>query len=160
MGNYRRRCISKNYYQRLIESARSYWWRWLAVTICYVAPFTSFSKNEALPDGTKPPVWFALDDSPPLVFFAGIWTQWTSARKVREGETMNDIFAFLTTEPNAMVAPIHPKAMPVILITSDEIEQWMTAPTSEALALQRPLLDDALRIMARKRKQDSADALL
>jgi putative SOS response-associated peptidase YedK len=33
----------------------------------------------------------------------------------REGETENDLFAFLTTEPNAVVAPIHPKAMPVIL---------------------------------------------
>jgi hypothetical protein len=28
-----------------------------------------------------------------------------SVRKVREGETTNDLFAFLTTEPNAVVAP-------------------------------------------------------
>ena len=26
--------------------------------------------------------------------FAGIWTNWTSVRKVQEGETTNDIFAF------------------------------------------------------------------
>jgi len=25
-------------------------------------------------------------------FFAGIWTRWTSVRKVREGETTNDPF--------------------------------------------------------------------
>ena len=31
-------------------------------------------------------------------FFAGIWTRWTSVRKVREGETTNDLFAFLTTD--------------------------------------------------------------
>ena len=27
-------------------------------------------------------------------------------RKVKAGETTNDLFAFLTTEPNAIVAPI------------------------------------------------------
>jgi putative SOS response-associated peptidase YedK len=36
-------------------------------------------------------------------------------RKVKEGETTNDLFGFLTTEPNAEVGAIHPKAMPVIL---------------------------------------------
>ena len=81
-------------------------------------PFTSFLRNEVLPDGSRPPVWFALDESRPLAFFAGIWTRWTSVRKVKEGETTNDLFAFLTTDPNAVVAPIHPKAMPVILTTA------------------------------------------
>jgi putative SOS response-associated peptidase YedK len=33
---------------------------------------------------------------------------------VKEGETTNDIFAFLTTEPNKEVAAIHPKAMPAL----------------------------------------------
>jgi putative SOS response-associated peptidase YedK len=46
-------------------------------------------------------------------------------RKVKEGETTNDLFAFLTTEPNAIIAPIHAKAMPVILTTQDEIDVWM-----------------------------------
>jgi hypothetical protein len=37
-----------------------------------VVPFTSFSENEALPDGTHPPVWFAFDETRPLyAFFAG-----------------------------------------------------------------------------------------
>src|SRR5271157_740318 len=31
-------------------------------------------------------------------------------------------FAFLTTEPNAVVAPIHARAMPVILTTQEEID--------------------------------------
>jgi putative SOS response-associated peptidase YedK len=75
-------------------------------------------------------------------------------RKVKEGETTNDIFAFLTTEPNATVAPIHPKAMPVILTSADEIERWMTAPSGEAMELQRPLPDGALRIVARGRRDD------
>ena len=100
------------------------------------------------------PIWFAFDESRTLAFFAGIWTRWKSIRKVKEGETENDLFAFLTTEPNAVVAPIHPKAMPVILTAREEVEQWLTAPPNDALALQRPLPDDALRIVARGTKED------
>jgi len=61
---------------------------------------------------------------------------------------------FLTTEPNAIVAPIHAKAMPVILTTQEEVDLWMTAPGKDALTLQRPLPDNALRIVARGQKQD------
>ena len=49
-------------------------------------------------------------------------------------------FGFLTTEANAFVAPVHPKAMPVILRTEEECETWMTAPAQEALQLQRRCL--------------------
>ena len=46
-----------------------------------------------------------------------------------------------------MVAPAHAKAMPVILTVPDEVDQWLHADAPEALALQRPLRDDALRIV-------------
>lgn len=66
---------------------------------------------------------------------------------MKEGETTNDLFAFLTTEPNAEVGGVHPKAMPVILRTSEEIDRCMTAPAEEISNLQRPLPDGALRIV-------------
>ena len=91
-----------------------HWRRWLGPESRCVVPFTSFSENEALPDGSRPPVWFSLDETRPLAFLAGIWTRWTSVRNVKEGETTNDLFAFLTTEPNAVIAPNHPKAIPAI----------------------------------------------
>ncbi len=72
-----------------------HWRRWLGVEFRCVVPFSSFSENEILPDGSRPPVWFAFDDSRPLAFFAGMWTRWTSVRKVKEGETTNDLFGFL-----------------------------------------------------------------
>jgi putative SOS response-associated peptidase YedK len=131
-----------------------HWRRWLGVENRCVVPFTSFAENELRPDGSRPPAWFALDENRPLAFFAGIWTRWTSVRKVKEGETTNDLFAFLTTEPNAIVAPIHTKAMPVILRTQEEVDLWMTASGKDALMLQRPLPDNALRIVARGQKQD------
>ena len=44
--------------------------------------------------------------------------------------------------------------MPVILTTPAEIDLWLLADASEALALQRPLPDDALRIVASGEKED------
>jgi putative SOS response-associated peptidase YedK len=131
-----------------------HWRAWLGPEHRCVVPFTSFAENEVLPDGRRPPVWFALDETRPLAFFAGLWTRWTSVRKLKEGEVTADLFGFLTTEPNAVVGAVHPKAMPVILTTEDEVERWLTAPAREALELQRPHPDDALRVVARGSKED------
>src|ERR1700722_12150763 len=125
-----------------------HWRRWLGNEHPSGVPFTSFSENEALPDGKKPPVWFAFDETRPLAFFAGLWTNWTSVRKVKEGETTNDLFGFLTTTANDVVAPVHPKAMPVILTEPAGIETWLTAPFAQALKLRRPLPGRALKIVA------------
>lgn len=128
-----------------------HWKRWLGVESRCVVPFTSFSEFNKAAGGD---IWFALDASRPLAVFAGIWTNWTSVRKIKEGETTNDLFAFLTTEPNAEVGVIHPKAMPVILTKPEEIEAWLTAPTEDALKLQRPLTDGSLNIVAKGVKKD------
>ena len=61
----------------------------------------------------------------------------------------HELFGFLTTEANAVVAPIHPKAMPVILTTPAEVDAWLTADAPKALGLQRPLGDNVLRIVAK-----------
>jgi putative SOS response-associated peptidase YedK len=92
----------------------------LAAECRCVVPFTSFSENEALADGSHPPVRFARSDDRPLAFFAGIYIEnWTSVRKAKTGVETADVYAFLTTEPNAAeVRPVHPKAMPVILATA------------------------------------------
>ena len=133
------------------NTSSKHWKRWLGVENRCVVPFTSFSEFNRDAGGD---IWFALDETRPLAVFAGIWANWTSVRKVREGETTNNLFGFLTTEPNDIVAPIHPKAMPVILTTQDEIETWLMAPTEEALKLQRPLPDGVLKIVAKGTKKD------
>ena len=78
------------------NTSSKYWTRWLAVQNRCVVPFTSFSEFNKTEGGD---IWFALGDDRPLAVFAGIWTNWKSVRKVKEGETTNDLCGFLTTEP-------------------------------------------------------------
>jgi putative SOS response-associated peptidase YedK len=139
-----------------VRNVKSPYWRgWLKPEWRVVVPATSFAEYE----DTKPrktPVWFALDETRPLFCFAGIWRPWTGVRKKTEGGIEHRLFSFLTCQANGVVAPIHPKAMPVILTTQDEINTWMTSPAEVALQLQRPLPDDALTIVARGERKDEA----
>lgn len=124
-----------------------HWRRWLGVENRCVVPSTSFCEWTG-DKGAKRKVWFALDETKPLYFFAGVWTAWHGTRKKSEGDRDHELFGFLTCEPNEVVKPIHEKAMPVILRTQAEVDHWMTAPAAEALQLQRPLQDDQLVILA------------
>lgn len=131
-----------------------HWRRWLGPANRCIVPLTSFWEYETGPEGKKAPVWFALGEDRPLACFAGIWTTWTSVRKAKEAEVTCDLYAFLTTEANAEVAPIHPKAMPVILINEEEVDVWLNAPAQVAMELQRPLANGKLMIVAESDRQD------
>ena len=50
----------------------------------------------------------------------------------RIAATPHDVYGFLTRSPNAVVGPIYPKAMPVILMTDAERDVWMRAPRDAA----------------------------
>ena len=102
---------------------------------------------------------FDFDESRPLAFFAGIWARWTSVRKVKEGPVRADLFGFLTSAPNAEVAVIHPKAMPVILTAPAEWETWLDAPWSKLKALPRPLRHGSLRVVLRGEKEYFGETL-
>ena len=136
------------------NTGSGYWRAWMQPAYRCLVPVTAFCEYAS----GKPavPHWFALDDSRPLFAFAGLWRPWTGTRgtKADPAEGEHKLFAFLTCEPNAIVQPIHPKAMPVILTTPEECDAWLTAPIPEALTLQRPLPDGLLRIVARGDKQD------
>ena len=143
-----------------IRNVTSPHWRgWLGARNRCVVPATSFCEYA----DTKPrktPIWFALGEDRPLFAFAGLWTRWRGVRGPKsaavEGE--HELYGILTTAANAVVAPIHPKAMPVILTTAAEADLWLEGQTPAALELQRPLPDEALAIVAKGEKEDGAAA--
>ncbi|MBB1493195.1 SOS response-associated peptidase [Paracoccus sp. MC1854] len=121
-----------------------HWRRWLGPANRCLVPLTAFAERRGKGQGNQ---WFAPADGRPAAF-AGIHVPgWTSVRKVKDGATTDDLFAFLTTTPNAEVASVHPKAMPVILTEPAEWLTWMSAPWSEARLLQRPLVDGTLELL-------------
>jgi len=89
-----------------------------------LVPFTEFAEPK-IGQGREE-WWFTINEAP-VSCFAGIW---------RPSEIGN-VFAFLTCEPNPLVAPLHPKAMPVILHPED-YQTWLTAEGDAARALARP----------------------
>jgi putative SOS response-associated peptidase YedK len=131
-----------------------HWTRWFGVQHRCLVPVTTFAEPDPKsqqPGGNVPNAWFARNEEKSLMFFAGIHVpQWQSVRKVKDGIAADDLYGFLTTDPNDLVKPVHEKAMPVLLLTAEETEVWMNAPWDEARELVVPLPDDALIISSRE----------
>ena len=66
---------------------------------------------------------------------AGIWRFSESSAR----------FAFLTCEPNPLVAPLHPKAMPVILHEED-YERWLGGEAEDACSLAVPFPSQLMQV--------------
>lgn len=88
-----------------------------------LVPFTSFAEPKI--GAGREEHWFTVNSQPSA--FAGIW---------RPSEAGN-VFAFLTCEPNPLVAELHPKAMPVILHRED-FDRWLTGEYVDACGMAVP----------------------
>lgn len=133
-----------------IRNLQSRWWRdvnrpyLLEPEYRCLVPFTAFAEP------VRDPTWFSVPDKE-VAFFAGIWRPWSGERlapvegKTRRARQQGDwsLFAFLTTEANDIVRPVHEKAMPVILHDLTECREWLGGG-EVSLRLQRPLFADEL----------------
>jgi putative SOS response-associated peptidase YedK len=98
-----------------------------------IIPLTEFCEftpeKHDLEDG-KPPLkgemWFGVPDQP-VFAVAGFWQRTT------EGNG----FTMVTCDPNALVAPIHPKAMITVLRTGN-VDTWLRGSYDEIVTLQTP----------------------
>jgi putative SOS response-associated peptidase YedK len=99
-----------------------------------LVPANSFAEYAPEPNPKetrkKDVVWFALNDVRPLTPFVGIWTEFKGDRGTKSKPIPGPhlVYGFLTTAPNAVVEPIHPKAMPVILTAPEEYDVRMRVP--------------------------------
>lgn len=132
----------------------NYWREWLGKDNRCLVPLTSFAEYSPEPDPVtkkKDVIWFALSDNRPPFAFAGIWRPWSGSRGSKKNPIIGDhlLYSILTTAANEVVAPIHPKAMPVILADPATWDIWLNGSVEEALKLQRPAPADVIKIVAR-----------
>jgi len=93
------------------------------------------------PKGVKPATWhwFALKGAEPRPLFAfpGVWTRYRGPLKKDGAPVEQEVFAFMTTEPNALTASINHERMPVLITDPADFDTWLSAPPQEAFRLAR-----------------------
>jgi putative SOS response-associated peptidase YedK len=79
-------------------------------------------------------MWFQVTDQP-VFAVAGFW------QHTKEGTG----FTMVTCDPNALVAPIHPKAM-ITILKPAEFARWLTGSFDEVVDLQKPYAADLMSV--------------
>ena len=112
-----------------------------------LVPATAFCEPREIKPATWH--WFALTggEPRPLFAFAGIWRRWQGPLEKDGPPVETDVFAFMTTTPNALVATINHERMPVLLDRPEQFETWLEGTPDEAFALAREYAPDAMRIV-------------
>lgn len=107
-----------------------------------LVPLTEFCEftpdSHDLGDGKRPlkgEMWFQVIDQP-VFAVAGFW------QRTKEGKG----FTMVTCDPNALVEPIHPKAM-ITILDPDDVDTWLRGSYDEIVALQQPY--DPLKMKVR-----------
>lgn len=124
----------------------SFWRESFELRRCLV-PVSSFAEPREVAPATWH--WFALngDEPRPLFAFAGIWRHWKGPLK-KDGPLVEiDVYSFMTTMPNTLVATINHERMPVLLATDEARDTWLKGTPAAAFSLARPYPSEAMRIV-------------
>ena len=76
-----------------------------------------------------------------------MWRRWRGPLKKGGPAVDLDVYAFLTTLPNALVATVNHERMPVLLTQEDEFEAWLNGSPHEALQLVASGETERMRIV-------------
>src|SRR5262249_17819679 len=116
------------------------------------------------PNGDVKPAtwhWFALrgSDDRPMFAFPGIWRRYQGPIK-KDGPNVDiEVYAFLTTTPNKLVATINHERMPVLLTREEEFAGGLRGPPHTSFELAKEYLPGKRRIVrGGLKKKDLPDA--
>lgn len=93
--------------------------------------------------------WLAVngESDRELFAFPGIWQHWRGPTK-KDGPIVElDVYAFMTTKPNALTASINHERMPVLLSGDAEFQTWLSGSPAEAFALAQSFDPARMRIV-------------
>jgi putative SOS response-associated peptidase YedK len=101
----------------------------------------------------KPAQWNWLtvkhqEEKRPLFAFPGAWMRYRGPVKKDGPDVEQEVYAFLTTEPNSLIVDsLDHDRMPVLLTKETEFETWLSGTTEEALKLVRSFASEDMRIV-------------
>jgi putative SOS response-associated peptidase YedK len=119
------------------DKAQTKFWRSSFEQRRCLVPASSYCE----PKGEKPATWhwFSIngDEPRPVFAFPGVLTRYKGPLK-KNGKTVEqDVFAFMTTEPNSLTASINHERMTVLLCDPAVFETWLSGSAEDAFIVAR-----------------------
>ncbi|MGE3622953.1 MAG: SOS response-associated peptidase family protein [Bdellovibrionales bacterium] len=135
-----------------IRNLQSKWWKDVNREFITDKKYRCLVPFSAFAEPVRDSIWFVTPNAE-VACFAGIWRPWEGERlaeqpgqKRRSREKRNwMLYSFLTTDANDIVRPVHEKAMPSILVSTEDQIEWLNGGI-DSLRLQRPLPNEQLQV--------------
>jgi len=155
--------LRKGYAPKPVTNARDdtvltsrFWRSSLDARRCLVPASSYCEPDDGSPAGWH---WFSLVpvEERPLFAFAGLWKRYRGPVKKDGPNVETDVYAFLTTKPNALTGKIMHDRMPVLLADEGSFEIWLNGSTEEAFKQVKTFSAERMRIV--QSGSDKADRL-
>ena len=103
------------------------------------------------PKGEKPATWhwFAMngDEQRPIFAFPGVWTRYRGPIRKNGANVDQEVFAFMTTEPNELTVSVNHERMPVLLVRARALRHLAQRLARRGFALAGSYPADGMRIV-------------